>query len=295
MTTLEAANAIKKQKPTNPVWDRIRQVTHNRMAMAGLILLLLLALMAILADYVAPYDPYAMDLGNNLEPPTGQHLLGTDKLGRDVLSRVIYGARISLVVGFIVQGIALLIGVTLGAISGYFGGVLDMIIQRLVDVIMSFPFLILSIAIVSLIGPSLTNMMLVLGGVAWVDYARMVRGMVLSLKSQDYILAAQVVGAKSGRIIFNHVLPGTLGVIIVQATFGIASAILSASGLSFLGMGAQPPTAEWGALLSDAKPYLRQLPLMSIAPGVAIMLTVLAINFVGDALRDAFDPRVFKS
>lgn len=295
MTTLEAVNTLKVRKSTNPVWDRIRQVTHNRMAMTGVILLVLLALMAILADYIAPYNPYKMDLANNLQSPSGQHLLGTDKLGRDVLSRVIYGARISLVVGFIVQGIALLIGVTLGAISGYFGGVLDMVIQRLVDVIMAFPFLILSIAIVSLIGPSLTNMMLVLGGVAWVDYARMVRGMVLSLKAQDYIVAAQVVGAKNGRIIFNHVLPGTLGVIIVQATFGIASAILSASGLSFLGMGAQPPTAEWGALLSDAKPYLRQFPMMSIAPGVAIMLTVLAINFVGDALRDAFDPRVFKS
>jgi len=170
-----------------------------------------------------------------------------------------------------------------------------MIIQRAVDVVMAFPFLILCIAIVSLIGPSLTNMMLVLGAVSWVDYARMVRGMVLSVKEQEYIVAARVVGAHNSRIIFRHVLPGTMGVIIVEATFGIASAILSASGLSFLGMGAQPPTAEWGALLSDSKPYLRQLPMMSVAPGFAIMITVLAINFLGDALRDAFDPRVFKA
>ena len=282
-------------KPTSPWRDRLRQVTHNRMAMVGVITLGLLALIAIFAQYIAPYDPLEMDLEHNLQPSSSDHLLGTDQLGRDVLSRVIFGSRISLVVGFIVQGIALLVGVTLGAISGYFGGVLDMIIQRMVDVIMAFPFLILCIAIVSLIGPSLTNMMLVLGAVAWVDYARMVRGLVLSVKEQEYIIAARVVGARNGRIIFRHVLPGTLGVIIVQATFGIASAILSASGLSFLGRGAQPPTAEWGALLSDAKPYLRQLPMMSVAPGFAIMITVLAINFVGDALRDAFDPRVFKA
>ena len=282
-------------KSVSPWMDRLRQVTHNRMAMVGLIILVSLALIAIFARYIAPYDPLEMDLEHNLQPPSSGHLLGTDKLGRDVLSRVIYGSRISLVVGFIVQGIALLVGVTLGAISGYFGGVLDMIIQRAVDVVMAFPFLILCIAIVSLIGPSLTNMMLVLGAVSWVDYARMVRGMVLSVKEQEYIVAARVVGAHNSRIIFRHVLPGTMGVIIVEATFGIASAILSASGLSFLGMGAQPPTAEWGALLSDSKPYLRQLPMMSVAPGFAIMITVLAINFLGDALRDAFDPRVFKA
>ena len=284
----------KVARPSSPWQDRWRQVIHNRMAVLGFTLLGLMVAIAIFAPFVAPFDPFEMDLENNLQPPTADHLLGTDKLGRDVLSRVIYGSRISLVVGFIVQGIALVVGVTLGAISGYFGGVLDMIIQRMVDVVMGFPFLILAIAIVSLIGPSLTNMMIVLGGVVWVDYARMVRGVVLSLKEEEYVLAARVVGASDGRIILKHVLPGTLSVIIVQATFGIATAILAASGLSFLGMGAQPPTAEWGAMLSDAKPYLRQLPLMSIAPGVAIMLTVLSINFVGDALRDAFDPRVLK-
>ena len=293
MTSL-IPEAEKVSKSTNPWLDRWRQVTHNRMAVAGFIILGLLALIAIFAQYVAPYSPLQMDLEGNLQPPTAEHWLGTDKLGRDVLSRVIYGSRISLVVGFIVQGIALAVGITLGAISGYFGGVLDMIIQRAVDVIMAFPFLILAIAIVSLIGPSLTNMMLVLGGVVWVDYTRMVRGMVLSVKQQEYITAARVVGARNSRIIFRHVLPGTLSVIIVQATFGMATAILAASGLSFLGMGAQPPTAEWGALLSEAKPFLRQLPMMSIAPGVAIMITVLAINFVGDALRDAFDPRVLR-
>ncbi len=284
----------KKYQPTNPWLDKWRQVAHNRMAVMGFTLLGLMALLAIFAPYVAPYDPRGMDLEHSLEQPSNSHWLGTDKLGRDVLSRLIYGSRISLVVGFIVQGIALVVGVSLGAVSGYFGGLIDLVIQRMVDIIMAFPFLILSIAIVSLIGPSLTNMMLVLGGVVWVEYTRMVRGMVLSVKEQEYILAARVVGARSGRIIFRHVLPGCLSVVIVQATFGIATAILAASGLSFLGMGAQPPTAEWGAMLSEAKPYLRQYPVMSIAPGVAIMLTVLAINFVGDALRDAFDPRTLK-
>ncbi|HZW04531.1 MAG TPA: nickel transporter permease [Anaerolineaceae bacterium] len=297
MVSISAKASMKVEKayrPTSPWQDRWRQVAHNRMAVIGFILLGLLVGIAIFASFVAPFDPFEMDLENNLQPPSPAHLLGTDKLGRDVLSRVIYGSRVSLVVGFIVQGIALVVGVTLGAISGYFGGVLDMVIQRIVDVVMGFPFLILAIAIVSLIGPSLTNMMVVLGGVVWVDYARMVRGVVLSLKEEEYVVAARVVGASDSRIILRHVLPGTLNVIIVQATFGIATAILAASGLSFLGMGAQPPTAEWGAMLADAKPYLRQLPLMSIAPGVAIMLTVLSINFVGDALRDAFDPRVLK-
>ena len=281
-------------KAANPWVDRWNQVLKNRLAVLGLIILSLLALIAIFAEYVAPYDPLKMDLPNNLQAPSAEHWLGTDNLGRDVLSRVIYGSRISLIVGFIVQGIALTVGVFLGAISGYFGGVVDIIIQRLVDVVMAFPFLILCIAIVSLIGPSLINLMIVLGSVVWVGYARMVRGMVLSLKEEEYVLAAKVVGARSRRIIFRHLLPGTINVIIVQATFGIAEAILSASALSFLGMGAQPPTPEWGALLSDARQYLRHFPLMSIAPGVAIMLTVLAINFVGDALRDAFDPRVLK-
>lgn len=297
MVAISNKAGIQKNKvyrPTSPWQDRWRQVIRNRMAVLGFCLLGLLVCVAIFAPYVAPYDPYEMDLENNLQPPSAEHWLGTDRLGRDVFSRLIYGSRISLVVGFIVQGIALVVGVTLGAISGYFGGVLDMVIQRTVDVVMGFPFLILAIAIVSLIGPSLTNMMIVLGGVVWVDYARMVRGVVLSLKEEEYVVAARVVGASDGRIILRHVLPGTLSVIIVQATFGIATAILAASGLSFLGMGAQPPVAEWGAMLADAKPYLRQLPLMSVAPGGAIMLTVLSINFVGDALRDAFDPRVLK-
>ncbi len=291
---LEAQNVptLEAHAPASPWLSKWRQIRHNRAAMLGLGLLGALALVAILAPWIAPYDPIKMNLKGHLQPPSLTHLLGTDELGRDVLSRLIYGSRVSLTVGFVVESIAILIGVVLGAVSGYFGGTVDMIIMRIVDVVVAFPFLILAIAVVSILGPSLLNMMLVLAGVVWVDYARVVRGMVLSVKEEDYVLAARVIGVRQGAIIFRHVLPNCLGVIIVQATFGIANAILAASGLSFLGMGAQPPQAEWGSMLSNAKPYLRTLPVMSIAPGVAIMVTVLAINFVGDALRDAFDPNI---
>ncbi|MCE5209827.1 MAG: ABC transporter permease [Chloroflexi bacterium] len=294
MTTLEELTRGREMKPVNPWVDKLRQMAHNKFALIGLTILVFLALIAIFAPVVAPYDPIKMDLNNSLQPPNSEHLLGTDKLGRDMLSRLIYGSRISLTIGFIVEGIALLLGVTLGAVAGYFGGIIDNIIMRIVDVVIAFPFLILAIAIVAIVGPSLTNMMLVLGCVVWIDYARIIRGMFLSLKEEEFVVAARVIGAKDSRIIFRHVLPSTMGVIIVQATFGIASAILSASSLSYLGMGAQPPTPEWGAMLSEARPYLRTLPMMTFAPGLAIMITVLAINFVGDALRDAFDPRVLK-
>ncbi|MFQ5857177.1 MAG: ABC transporter permease [Anaerolineae bacterium] len=272
------------------VWHQVR---CNRLAVIGMIILLTLILVAITAPWIAPHDPYTMNLRGALQPPNSPgHILGSDELGRDNLSRLIFGSRVSLTVGLLVVGIAGSIGVTLGAISGYYGGLIDNVIMRLVDVLLAFPFLVLAIAVVAIVGPSLTNMMIVLGGVSWIGYARLVRGLVLTLREEEYIIAAHVVGVRNSRIIWRHILPNCLGVIIVQATFGVAAAILAASGLSFLGMGAQPPAAEWGAMLSTAKPYLRQRPMMSIAPGMAIMITVLAINFVGDALRDALDPRL---
>lgn len=283
-------------RPPSSLWkDAWRQLTHDRLAMVGLIILVLLILTAIFAPLVAPFDPYEMNLGENLKPPGYDgHILGTDNLGRDILSRLIYGSRISLTVGLIVVGIAGGIGVTLGAISGYYGGVVDQGIMRLVDIVMAFPFLVLAIAVVSIVGPSLTNMMIVLGCVSWVGYTRLVRAQVLSLREQEFVTAARAMGATDPHIIFYHILPNTMGVVIVQATFGVAIAILAASGLSFLGMGAQPPTAEWGAMLSEAKKHMRHNPTMAIAPGMAIMITVLAINFVGDGLRDALDPRLRK-
>ena len=286
--------------PPSSLWlDVWRQVRRNRLAVLGLAILGALVLTAVAAPWIAPCDPYEMNLSAALQPPgtpgiagTPAHVLGTDELGRDNLSRLIYGSRISLQVGLIVVSIAGLIGVTLGTVSGYYGGVIDDGIMRLVDVVLAFPFLVLAIAVVAVVGPSLTHMMIVLGGVSWASYARLVRGVVLGLREEDYVLAARVLGASDWRIIRRHIWPNCLGVVIVQATFGVANGILAASGLSFLGLGAQPPEAEWGAMLSAAKPYLRQRPLMSIAPGLAIMITVLAINLVGDALRDALDPRL---
>lgn len=279
----------------SPWADVRRQLLRDRLAVLGIIILFLLILTAVFAPLIAPFDPYEMNLGGNLKPPgVDGHLLGTDELGRDILSRLIYGSRISLTVGLIVVGIAGTIGVTLGAISGYYGGVVDNVIMRVVDIVLAFPFLVLAIAVVSIVGANLTNMMIVLGCVSWIGYTRLVRGQVLALREQQFVTAARAIGAGDLDIIFNHILPNTLGVIIVQATFGVAVAILAASGLSFLGMGAQPPTAEWGAMLSDAKKHMRHHPTMAIAPGVAIMITVLAINFVGDALRDALDPRLRK-
>jgi peptide/nickel transport system permease protein len=280
--------------PASSLWlDVWRQMRRSPFAIAGILILGLLAVIALGAEWIAPHDPNEMDLAAGAQPPSPpEHILGTDELGRDLLSRLIYGSRISLTVGLIVVGIAGTVGVTLGAISGYYGGVIDQLIMRLVDVILAFPFLILAIAVVAIVGPSLTNTMIVLGGVSWIGYARLVRSRVLSLREEEFVQAAHVIGVRDGRIIFRHILPNCLGVVIVQATFGVAVAILAASGLSFLGMGAQPPTAEWGAMLSSAKTYMRVQPLMAIAPGMAIMITVLAINFVGDALRDALDPRL---
>jgi len=283
-----------RQYKSSSLWlDVWRQVRRNRFAVVGMIVLAFLILMAVFAPQIAPHDPNKMDLAKGIQPPDPpEHLLGTDEFGRDLLSRLIYGSRVSLTVGLIVVGIAGSIGVTLGAISGYYGGLLDQIIMRLVDMILAFPFLILAIAVVAIVGPSLTNMMIVLGGVSWIGYARLVRGMMLSLREQEFVSAAHVIGVRDWKIIFRHMLPNCLGVVVVQATFGVAVSILAASALSFLGMGAQPPTAEWGAMLSNAKKYMRHHPVLAVAPGMAIMITVLAINFVGDALRDALDPRL---
>jgi peptide/nickel transport system permease protein len=267
-----------------------RQIKKNRLAMLGAVILVIVALVAILAPVIAPYDPYKTNYSNVKQPPSTEYFLGTDELGRDVFSRLIYGTQISLVIGIVVVGIAVTIGVPLGAIAGYYGGTVDMIIMRTVDIFQAFPFIVLAIAIVAVVGPSLLNMMLVLGGVTWIWYARLVRGMVLSLRETEFIEAARALGASNISIIFYHVIPNIIGVVIIQASFSVAEAILAAAALSYLGLGAQPPTAEWGAMLSGAKEFMRTLPVMSIAPGIAIMITVLAINFIGDALRDALDP-----
>ncbi len=281
---------IELNEPRSFLYKAFRQILRNKQAILGFAVLLVLVLSAVFAEQIAPYDPYKTNYSNVKQPPSAEHFIGTDELGRDGFSRLIYGARISLMVGIIVSGISTTIGVALGAVAGYFGGIADMIIMRVVDLMIAFPFLVLAIALVAVAGPSLFNMMVALIVVYWIWFARVVRGMVLTLRETEFIVGAKAAGASDISIIFRHILPNVLPVVIVQGSFSVAEAILIAATLSYLGLGAQPPTAEWGSMLSNAKELMRILPVMSIAPGVAIMITVLAINFIGDALRDALDP-----
>ena len=277
-------------EPKSFWFKAFHQIIRNTRAILGFSVLFVLILAAVFADQITPYDPYKVNYSNFKQPPSAEHFIGTDELGRDGFSRLIYGARISLLVGFSVSSISVTIGVALGAISGYFGGIADMIIMRVVDLLIAFPFLVLAIALVAVFGPSLFNMMVALIAVYWIWFARVVRGMVLTLRETEFIVGAKALGASDISIIFRHILPNVFPVVVVQGSFSVAEAILIAATLSYLGLGAQPPTAEWGSMLSNAKELMRILPVMSIAPGVAIMVTVLAINFIGDALRDALDP-----
>ncbi|MBK9745323.1 MAG: ABC transporter permease [Chloroflexi bacterium] len=269
----------------------LARLLANPMTYFGGAILLVFVLAAIFAPQVAPHDPYKQDFSaGNLPPLSPDHVLGTDDLGRDTLSRLIYGGRSSLTAGLIVVALSASIGVTLGLISGFYGGVVDSIIMRLVDILYAFPFLILAIAVVAILGPGLFNVMIVLGSISWIEYSRVVRSVVLQIKVQDYVLASRALGASNFRIMFWHILPNCVSIIIVQATFSVAGAIIAAAALSFLGFGAQPPEPEWGAMLNAAQRFIRVTPVMSILPGTAIILVVIAINLIGDALRDALDP-----
>lgn len=271
-------------------WQRLRK---NHLALFGLFIVAVLVIVAIAAPKLSPYDPNKIDLDNLLKPVgTPGHILGTDDHGRDVLSRLIHGTRVSLQVGVMVVVLSGSIGVIAGAVAGYYGGLLDNALMRLVDVLYAFPFFILAIGIAVVLGPGLTNAMLALGLASWTGYARLVRAQVLSLREQEFVQSARAAGASDSTIIFRHILPNCLSPIIVEATFGVAGAVLSASGLSYLGMGAQPPQAEWGAMLSNGFPFMREAPHLTILPGLCIMITVLAFNLLGDGLRDAFDPRM---
>ncbi|MBQ4419631.1 MAG: ABC transporter permease, partial [Synergistaceae bacterium] len=236
--------------------------------------------------------PIKQDLMHMFETPSAEHWLGTDEFGRDILSRLIFGARVSLQVGFIAVGIALVVGGMLGAISGYYSGWLDNSIMRVMDVLLSIPQTLLAIAIVAALGPSLMNLMIAVGISAVPTYARIVRGSVLSIRSMEFIEAARSVGSSDLRIILRHIIPNSMAPIIVQSTLGVASAILNAAGLSFIGLGIQPPNPEWGAMLSGGRQYIRDFPHMTLYPGLAIMFTILALNFLGDGLRDALDPKL---
>lgn len=249
-------------------------------------------ILAVFAPLVAPYDPVKMDLWSARQPPSSEHLLGADELGRDVLSRIIYGCRISLTLGLVSVGIGLSFGMLLGGPSGYFGGRFDIIVMRFIDVLMSFPTILLAILVVTVVGPGLYNAMLAVGVAQVPLYARLIRGLILKLKEKEFVDAARALGVGNTRIIVRHILPNCLSPLLVQATLNIASAILSAAALGFLGLGAQPPTPEWGAMLSKGRLYMRVAPHIMVFPGLAIMLTVLAFNLMGDGLRDALDPRM---
>ncbi|HHY31800.1 MAG TPA: ABC transporter permease [Firmicutes bacterium] len=269
-----------------------RRLLRNRSAVAGGVLVLLLAAVAIAAPYLAPYDPLAPSLEDRLSPPSVLHWLGTDDLGRDILSRIIYGARASLQVGILAVAFALAAGAVLGIVAGYYGGLMDNLIMRVMDVMLAFPGVLLAIAVVAIMGPSLGNAMVAIGIVSIPVYARIVRSSTLQVKASEYLEAARALGASDLRIILRHVLPNCMAPLIVQATLGIATAILDAAGLSFLGLGAQPPTPEWGAMLSGGRAFLRVAPWVTAFPGIAIVLLVMGFNMFGDGLRDALDPRL---
>lgn len=269
-----------------------RQLKKNRLAIAGIIFILALFVIAALAPYIAPYNPYQTDFFRTLEGPSSQHLLGTDDLGRDVLSRIIHGARISITIGFISVAIGLAVGVPIGAISGYYGGKIDILVQRLVDIMMAFPGMLLAIIIVSVMGVGLVNAMIAVGIVSIPTYIRLVRGSVLSIKNNEFVEAAKALGVRESKIIFKHVLPHCLAPIIVQSSLQVGAAILWAAGLGFLGLGAQAPIPEWGAMLSQGRGYIRTAHHVTTYPGLAIMLTVLGFNLFGDGLRDALDPKM---
>jgi peptide/nickel transport system permease protein len=270
-------------------WRRFRS---NRIAVIGSIFVLLLILIAIFAPWIAPYHP-SNDIFSGMRgvSPTSEHPLGFDHLGRDLLSRVIFGSRVALIVGLVSTGIAVVLGVIIGATSGYFGGWVDTILSRVVDTLMAFPILALLVVLAAVLGPSLTTTVVVIGVTGWARFARVVRADVLSMKEEDFIMAARAIGVSHTRIIFRHLLPNVMGPVIVLASLGIGGVIILEAALSFLGLGVRPPTASWGGILADGRPHLLRFPHIAFFPGLMITITVLAFNFIGDGLRDALDPR----
>jgi peptide/nickel transport system permease protein len=260
----------------------------------GLLIVCLAIFAAVAGPLLTPYDPSAQELARRLEGPSLSHPLGLDELGRDILARLLAGARISLLVGLAVVSVSSLIGMTLGSIAGYFGGRLDDGISRVIDVLMAFPGILLAIALVAVLGPSLTNVVLALSVIGWVGYARLVRGQALRAREFDYVQAARALGAGSPRIILRHILPTAFPAVVVQATLGMAGAIIAEAALSFLGLGVQPPTPSWGTMLDAGRSHLFDAPHLTIFPGLAIALLVLGLNFVGDGLRDRVDPKLAK-
>ena len=281
----------KKRSMALEIWRRLKK---NKMAMLGLTILVMLALTAIFADVIADYDTkvIAQDIPNRLQGPSMEHWCGTDEFGRDIFARLVHGSRVSLVVGLISVSISLFIGGALGAIAGYYGGRVDNVIMRIMDIFLAVPSILLAMTIVAALGTSLVNVMLAIGVSGVPGYARIVRASVMSIKDQEFVEASRAIGAKSPTTIFREILPNCLSPIIVQATLSVAGAILSTASLSFIGLGVQPPSPEWGAMLSGGRNYLRDALHLTLFPGLAIVITILALNLLGDGLRDALDPRL---
>ncbi len=265
---------------------------RNRLAVAGGVVVVSLFVVSILAPWIAPYDPNEINIDRVLEPPSPEHLFGTDQLGRDVLSRIIWGSRISLKVGFVATGIAIVIGAVLGAVAGYYGRWVDSVIMRFVDVMLCFPSFFLILAVIALLEPSIWNIMIVIGLTGWMGITRLVRADFISLKERDFVQAARVIGARDSTIIFRHILPNAMASVLVAATLGVAGAILTESALSFLGIGVQPPTPSWGNILTAGKDNIDIAWWLSLYPGMAILVTVLGYNLLGEGIRDSLDPRL---
>lgn len=270
----------------------MRELIKNRMACAGLIFISVMLIFAVFAPFIAPYDPVHIDAGNILAAPSRSHVFGTDMLGRDIFSRIVYGSRISLSIGFIAVGIAVIIGIFFGSIAGYYGGRVDSIIMRFVDIMLCFPTFFLILAVIAVLEPSIFNIMVVIGATGWMGVARLIRAEVLTLKERDFVAASKVMGRSDAWIIMKHLIPNAIGPVLVSATLGVGGAILIESALSFLGIGVQPPTPSWGNILMDGKSTLGVGWWLTVYPGLFILFTVLSYNLLGEGLRDVLEPRI---
>ena len=281
-----------KKRRNSQFWLTLGRLKRNHLAMVGLVIIVVMIILALLAPYISPYPYEAADFKNRYATPSAEHWFGTDELGRDIFSRLLYGSRYSLRIGLISVAISAIGGIFFGALAGYFGGAVDNIIMRLLDVLQAMPGIVLAIAISAALGPGLTNSVIALSISSIPSYARMTRASILNVRKMEYLEAATSINCSNARIIWKHVLPNALSPLIVQATMGIAGAIMGAAMLSFIGLGVQPPTPEWGAMLSAGRNYLRDYPHLCIFPGIMIMMAVLSLNMLGDGLRDALDPKL---
>ncbi|MBB4825355.1 peptide/nickel transport system permease protein [Sporosarcina luteola] len=292
MPKVDGIAEVEIEKTTGPWRDAWRSFRKSKIAVAGMLIVLFFVLLAVLGPVLAPEGINDQSHTDRLQPPSSAHWMGTDDLGRDILSRVIHGARISLTVGFASVVLSVIVGSVLGIVAGYYGRWVDMIISRIFDIMLAFPSILLAIAIVAVLGPSLKNALIAIAIINVPNFGRLIRSKVLSIKEEEYITAAKAIGMKDARILFSHILPNSMAPVIVQGTLAIATAILEAAALGFLGLGATPPQPEWGKMLADSKDYLQSAPWTMIFPGLSIMLTVLGFNLMGDGLRDALDPKM---